>query len=136
MAKRISTNGLTAKLRAAIQANRRVHTRSKARTIDEDWIPAIKSVIHESIKQASAYEVEIVVRAYGGFVPNSYRYAGHADKVVVTLDLERGTIDVSASRPRAPSRSYGRGSQITGRVADTKGGHGHGRLVSSIQTQD
>ena len=134
MPKRISTNGLTAKLRTAIQANRRVHARSKARMIEEAWIPMIKSVVHESIKQASAYEVEIVVRGYGGFVPNSYKYTGHADKVVVTLDLEAGTIDVSASRPRAPSRSYGRGSQITGRVSDTKGGHG--RLVSSIQTQE
>ena len=132
--KRISTKGLTARLRVAIEANRRVHAQSKTRTIDADWIPMIKSVVHESIKQASTYEVEIVVRAYGGFVPNSYRYTGHADRVVVTLDLERGTIDVSASRPRAPSRSYGRGSQITGRVSDTKGGYG--RLVSSIQMQD
>ena len=132
--KRISTKGLTAKLRAAIQANRCVHRRSKTRTIDLDWIPMIKSVVHESIKQASDYEVEVVVRAYGGFVPNSYRYTGHADRVVVTLDLKAGTIDVSASRPRAPSRSYGRGSQITGRVSDTKGSDG--RLVASIQTQD
>ena len=134
MPKRISTNGLTAKLRTAINANRRVHSRSKARTIDSDWINDIKAVIHESIKQASAYEVEAVIRVYGGFVPNSYKYAGHADKLVVTLDLEEGTIDVSASRPRAPSRAYGRGSQITGRVAETRGGHG--RLVSSIQTQE
>lgn len=123
---KISTSGLTARIRTAISNSDT--DKSLVRSIDEDWARDIADAVRATLKRRTDADVEACVRVCGGFVANAYGYRPMADWMFVHVDLTSGAITVgNVTRASGCNRRFGRGNSIIGRLL--KSGQTQGRVV-------
>ena len=124
---RYSTNGLTRFVRAKLTEHDKGQKGGRVRSLCPGDTDSIVRTVRAALKLAQPDDVRVVVRAYGGILPNSYRYPAAGDALELTVDLTRpGGWEMLVSRGHAPKRSHGKGDLVTARLlrADQTMGRG------------
>ena len=121
-----STAGLTQQIRQLLAAIHAQNPRATARRIELEEAANIARAVRATIRAASPDDEDIVVRVYGGFVPNSARF-GDADYISIFVKLGTDYRTMGGRRGSATRRKHGRGDTIIGRAR--KPGQTHGRIV-------
>jgi len=124
-----STAGLTRLVRNALKAHHGANKPQRVRALTPDDTSDVVKAVRAAVKQARVDDV-IIVRAYGGIVPNGYGYRAAGDNLKITVDLSKGPEgwNLSVVRGHAPSRAHGRGDLITARLLAP--GQASGRRVA------
>jgi hypothetical protein len=114
---RYKTNGLTRFVRAKLTEHNKGQKAGRVRSLCPGDTDSIVRAVRVALKVARPDDVRVVVRAYGGIVPNSYRYPAAGDTMELTVDLTQpGGWRMSVDRGHAPNRSHGRGDLVTARL--------------------
>ena len=121
-----STAGLTQQIRQLLATIHAQNPRATARRIELEEAADIARAVRATIRAASPDDEDIVVRVYGGFVPNSARF-GDADYISILVKLGTDYRTMGGHRGPATRRKHGQGDTIIGRAR--KPGQTHGRIV-------
>jgi hypothetical protein len=114
---RYSTNGLTRFVRAKLTEHDSEQKAGRVRSLCPGDTDSIVRAVRVALKVARPDDVRVVVRAYGGIVPNSYRHPAAGDTMELAVDLTQpGGWRMSVDRGHAPKRSHGRGDLVTARL--------------------
>ncbi len=133
----LSTNGLTAAVRAALAAHHANQKPGRVRAITPSDLSTLVAAVRRTVKLAQPSDVTATVRLHGGFVATSYRYAAAGDIAEVTVDLRPDTDRPDASAPRwviaidrgyASKRPHGRGFVLVAHLL--RPGQSQGRLLN------
>jgi hypothetical protein len=84
------------------------HARARTRTLNGSEAATFLETVATSHRTDRIVEV----RAYGGFVPNSYAYRAEADRLTARIQPD-GAVEIFISRDTAPKRARGFGSWLT-----------------------
>lgn len=109
-----STSGLTAKIRRALRALNADHNPARVRSIDPRNAEYYARLARRVAGAVEDGDIAATLTAFGGIVPNSYRYRAAGDVLLITITADGYT--VMATRGHAPKRPYGRGRRVTGRI--------------------
>jgi hypothetical protein len=84
---KITTAGLTALLREALQAHDNDNRPSRVRAITSEDAPEIARAARRAIRAATPEDVSASLTIHGGFVANSYKYTPRGDRAELVIDL-------------------------------------------------
>jgi hypothetical protein len=101
--------------------------RAKTRRIEQNN-DYYASVVARMFRNVLPDDATVVLSHTGGFVPNSYGYRAEADLLKVTVDLQTGAVEVSATRAWAQSRARGVGAECSARFRTE--GQSQGRYLA------
>ena len=129
----VSTKGLTAKVRSALARHDRgsYEWTGRVRAISADDTARIVSAVHLGLSLARPEDHTLKVTLYGGFVANTYRRGGRADRFDLFLPLaprDLSEIEIIVVRTSAQRRRYAEGAELVVRLM--KGNQTTGRVVS------
>ena len=124
-----STQGLTQFIRRRLTQHDESQPAGRVRSLCPGDTDSLVRAVRVALKVARPDDVRVVVQAYGGILPNSYRYPGAGDTLEISVDLTnpKGWW-MSVSRGHAPKRPHGRGDLVTARLL--RDGQTMGRMVT------
>lgn len=83
----ITTAGLTALLREALQAHDDENRPSRVRAITSEDASEIARAARRALRAATPEDVSASLTIHGGFVANSYKYTPRGDRAELVIDL-------------------------------------------------
>ena len=124
---KISTKGLTREVREAIIKFNNSRRRGMVRAIAPEDTAAIVAAARLGLRLRREDDHTLTVKFSGGFIANSYKWRGTADRALLRMDLRAGTWEFCIARSPAERRPHGEGERLVVRLL--RGDQTQGRLV-------